>query len=180
MGLVVFYIMRLFFIEEKIIPTESTVGGANNIVVPREHQVPRNLGEASDLFYKSKAANAQEAHEAIRPTAISRHPESMSSYLDDEQFKLYELIWKRTISSQMQSAELDETSADISNKDKTIVLRANGSQLRFPGFFIYRDRNDDKILPDLDENENVDLEKADGEQHFTQPPPRYTLSLIHL
>ncbi len=124
--------------------------------------------------YKSKAANAQEAHEAIRPTAISRHPESMSSYLDDEQFKLYELIWKRTISSQMQSAELDETSADISNNDKTIVFRANGSQVRFPGFFIYRDRNDDKILPSLFENENVDLEKADGEQHFTQPPPRYT------
>ena len=124
--------------------------------------------------YKSKAANAQEAHEAIRPTAISRHPESVSSYLDNEQFKLYELIWKRTISSQMQSAELDETSADISNKDKTIVFRANGSQVRFPGFFIYRDRNDDKILPNLVENENVNLEKAYGEQHFTQPPPRYT------
>ncbi len=125
-------------------------------------------------IYKSKAANAQEAHEAIRPTAISRHPERMSSCLDDEQFKLYELIWKRTISSQMQSAELDETSADISNEDKTIVFRANGSQVRFPGFFIYRDRNDDKILPNLVENENIDLEKADGEQHFTQPPPRYT------
>jgi len=125
-------------------------------------------------IYKSKAANAQEAHEAIRPTAISRHPESISSYLDDEQFKLYELIWKRTISSQMQSAELDETSADIANKDKTIVFRANGSQVRFSGFFIYRDRNDDKILPNLDENENINLEKADGEQHFTQPPPRYT------
>ena len=124
--------------------------------------------------YKSKAANAQEAHEAIRPTAISRHPESVSSYLDNEQFKLYELIWKRTISSQMQSAELDETSADISNNDKTIVFRANGSQVRFPGFFIYRDRNDDKILPNLVENENVNLEKADSEQHFTQPPPRYT------
>ena len=104
----------------------------------------------------------------------SRHPESMTSYLDDEQFKLYELIWKRTISSQMQSAELNETSADISNKSKTIVFRANGSQVRFPGFFIYRDRNDDKILPNLVENENVGLEKTDGEQHFTQPPPRYT------
>ncbi len=131
--------------------------------IPQTHRV-----------YKSKAANAQEAHEAIRPTEISRHPESMSRFLDDEQFKLYELIWKRTISSQMQSAELDETSANISNKDKTIVFRANGSQVRFPGFFIYRDRNDDKILPNLVENENVELEKADGEQHFTQPPPRYT------
>ncbi len=125
-------------------------------------------------IYKSKAANAQEAHEAIRPTAISRHPEIMSSYLDSEQLKLYELIWRRTISSQMQSAELDETAADISNENKSIVFRANGSQVHFPGFFIYRDRDDDKILPHLIENENVGLEKTDGEQHFTQPPPRYT------
>ncbi len=125
-------------------------------------------------IYKSKAANAQEAHEAIRPTAISRHPESMTSYLDAEQLKLYELIWRRTISSQMQSAELDETAADISSENKTIVFRANGSQVHFPGFFIYRDRDDDKILPHLIENENVGLEKTDGEQHFTQPPPRYT------
>ena len=124
--------------------------------------------------YKSKAANAQEAHEAIRPTLISRDPENMSQYLDNEQLKLYELIWKRTISSQMQSAELDETAADISNKDMSIIFRANGSQVYFPGFFVYRDREDDKILPKLVENEDVDLEKADGEQHFTQPPPRFT------
>ena len=129
-------------------------------------QIPR--------VYKSKAANAQEAHEAIRPTSISRDPEDMSQYLDTEQLKLYELIWKRTISSQMQSAELDETSADISNKDMSIVFRANGSQVSFPGFFIYRDREDDKILPKLLENDKVNLQKADGEQHFTQPPPRYT------
>jgi DNA topoisomerase-1 len=124
--------------------------------------------------YKSKAANAQEAHEAIRPTSISRDPENISQYLDNEQLKLYELIWKRTISSQMQSAELDETAADISNKDMSIIFRANGSQVYFPGFFVYRDREDDKILPKLVENEDVDLEKADGEQHFTQPPPRFT------
>ena len=129
-------------------------------------QIPR--------VYKSRAANAQEAHEAIRPTSITRDPEDMSQYLDTEQLKLYELIWKRTISSQMQSAELDETSADISNKDMSIVFRANGSQVSFPGFFIYRDREDDKILPKLLENDKVDLQKADGEQHFTQPPPRYT------
>ena len=134
----------------------------------------KNIFLKSPRIYKSKAANAQEAHEAIRPTAISRHPESMSSYLDAEQLKLYELIWKRTISSQMQSAELDETAADISNENKSIVFRANGSQVHFPGFFIYRDRDDDKILPHLIENENVGLEKTDGEQHFTQPPPRYT------
>ena len=124
--------------------------------------------------YKSKAANAQEAHEAIRPTDISRDPESISGYLDAEQLKLYDLIWKRTISSQMQSAELDETSADISSKDGSIMFRANGSQVFFPGFYVYRDKEDDKLLPNFNEKENVDLSKVDSDQHFTQPPPRYT------
>tara|TARA_B110000261_G_scaffold44894_1_gene52645 strand:- start:4097 stop:6610 length:2514 start_codon:yes stop_codon:yes gene_type:complete len=124
--------------------------------------------------YKSKAANAQEAHEAIRPTEIGRDPESISNYLDNEQLKLYELIWKRTISSQMQSAELDETSADITSEDKTIAFRANGSQVYFPGFFVYKDKENDKILPNLIDGEKVDLEKVDSDQHFTQPPPRYT------
>ena len=124
--------------------------------------------------YKSKAANAQEAHEAIRPTDISRDPESISGYLDAEQLKLYDLIWKRTISSQMQSAELDETSADISSKDGSIMFRANGSQVFFPGFFVYRDKEDDRLLPDMNEKESVDLSKVESDQHFTQPPPRYT------
>ena len=124
--------------------------------------------------YKSKAANAQEAHEAIRPTLISRDPESISEFLDSDQNKLYELIWKRTISSQMQSAELDETAADITNQDHSIMFRANGSQVIFPGFYIYRDREDDRLLPKLIENEKVDLTDVKSEQHFTQPPPRYT------
>ena len=124
--------------------------------------------------YKSKAANAQEAHEAIRPTLISRDPESISQFLDSDQNKLYELIWKRTISSQMQSAELDETAADITNQDQSIKFRANGSQVIFPGFYIYRDREDDRLLPKLIENEKVDLNDVKSEQHFTQPPPRYT------
>jgi len=124
--------------------------------------------------YKSKAANAQEAHEAIRPTLISRDPESISEFLDSDQNKLYGLIWKRTISSQMQSAELDETAADITNQDQSIIFRANGSQVIFPGFYIYRDREDDRLLPKLIENEKVDLTDVKSEQHFTQPPPRYT------
>ena len=124
--------------------------------------------------YKSKAANAQEAHEAIRPTLISRDPESISEFLDSDQNKLYALIWKRTISSQMQSAELDETAADITNQDQSIIFRANGSQVIFPGFYIYRDREDNRLLPKLIENEKVDLIDVKSEQHFTQPPPRYT------
>ena len=128
-------------------------------------QIPR--------IYKSRAANAQEAHEAIRPTSINRDPDSISKYLDEEQKKLYELIWKRTISSQMESAQLDETSADILNEDGSIMFRANGSQVHFQGFFIYRDREEDKILPNLIENEDVISDNPSGEQHFTQPPARY-------
>ena len=134
-----------------------------------ENYIPPN-----PRVYKSKAANAQEAHEAIRPTLISRDPESISEFLDSDQNKLYELIWKRTISSQMQSAELDETAADITNQDQSIIFRANGSQVIFPGFYIYRDREDDRLLPKLIENEKVDLIDVKSEQHFTQPPPRYT------
>ena len=74
----------------------------------------------------------------------------------------------------MQSAELDETSADITSEDKTIAFRANGSQVYFPGFFVYKDKENDKILPNLIDGEKVDLEKVDSDQHFTQPPPRYT------
>ena len=134
----------------------------------------KNYIPQNPRIYKSKAANAQEAHEAIRPTTISRDPDSISKYLDTEQLKLYDLIWKRTISSQMQSAELDETAADISNQDQTVTFRANGSQVIFPGFFIYRDREDDRLLPNFVENESVNLIDLKSEQHFTQPPPRYT------
>ena len=141
----------------------------------------------SPRIYKSKAANAQEAHEAIRPTNFDLDPKSISSFLDKDQFKLYDLIWKRTISSQMQSAELDKTSVDITSNDMNIVFRVNGSQIYFPGFLkIYKegidennldkiDENEDsKIIPPLKENENLSLNSCENLQHFTQPPPRYT------
>ena len=131
--------------------------------------IPKN-----QRVYKSKAANSQEAHEAIRPTEISRHPKTLIKFLDSDQLKVYELIWKRTISSQMQSAELDETSVDISNFDNSIAFRANGSQIKFPGFYVYRENETDKILPNLVEKENVDIIKVEKEQHFTQPPARYS------
>tara|TARA_B100002051_G_scaffold271432_1_gene306146 strand:- start:2174 stop:4732 length:2559 start_codon:yes stop_codon:yes gene_type:complete len=131
--------------------------------------IPSNI-----RIYKSKAANAQEAHEAIRPTEISRDPSSISNYLDNEQLKLYDLIWKRTISSQMESATLDETSVDISSKDNSIIFRANGSQIKFPGFYLYRDKEDEKILPELLDNEKLKLNEVSSDQHFTQPPPRYS------
>ncbi len=142
----------------------------NEIVIRHgENYIPEK-----QRFYKSKAANAQEAHEAIRPTDISRDPDSLSSYLDGEQFKLYELIWKRTMSSQMESMALDETTVDISSEENSITFRANGSQIFFPGFYIYRDKKEEKILPNLLEGEKLNLIKVDTEQHFTQPPSRFT------
>ena len=138
--------------------------------------------------YKTKAANAQEAHEAIRPTAIARDPKEMQPFLDHDQFRLYELIWKRTIASQMQSAELDQTGVDITTKNGDAVLRANGQVMVFDGFLsVYRESVDEtadgdgdagdessKLLPDLTEDEALTTGTVIPEQHFTQPPPRFT------
>ena len=138
----------------------------------------------SPRIYKTKAANAQEAHEAIRPTDITRDPEAMRSFLDHDQFRLYELIWKRTISSQMQSAELDQTGVDITDPAGTVTLRANGQVMVFDGYLsVYMESQDDKdekdetrsnLLPEMKEGENLDTQNVSPEQHFTQPPPRFT------
>ena len=138
--------------------------------------------------YKTKAANAQEAHEAVRPTAIARDPKEMQPFLDHDQFRLYELIWKRTIASQMQSAELDQTGVDITTKNGDAVLRANGQVMVFDGFLsVYRESVDEtadgdgdagdesgKLLPDLANGEALTTGTVTPEQHFTQPPPRFT------
>ena len=141
--------------------------------------------------YKSRAANAQEAHEAIRPTDISRRPEDIARFLDDDQRKLYDLVWRRTMASQMQSAEIDQTGADIVDRAGKVTLRASGSVIVFEGFLsIYRESRDDangpgpaggkgddddrKFLPPLASGEPLGLKDSKAEQHFTQPPPRYT------
>ena len=153
-------------------------------------QIFRAFGEKylspSPRMFKTKAKNAQEAHEAIRPTDASRTPERMKRYLTAEQLKLYDLIWKRTLASQMASAELERTTADITatGKDgKDYTLRATGQVLRFDGFLkLYREGTDDgddgsddsRRLPALSEGEAVAAEKIEAKQHFTEPPPRYT------
>jgi DNA topoisomerase-1 len=131
--------------------------------------------------YITKAKNAQEAHEAIRPTDISRLPQLMSKYLDEEQIKLYDLIWKRMLSSQMESAVLDQVVATIISSDGYAVARANGSTVAFEGFYkLYRESKDDeqdeegRILPVMEKGEDLGLNAVDSEQHFTQPPPRYS------
>ena len=137
---------------------------------------------ASINIFKSKVKNAQEAHEAIRPTELSLDPSSVRNYLDDDQFKLYDLIWKRTISSQMSNAIYDQMSVNISCQDNKTKLRATGSQIKFDGFLkIYSEGNDDindddnkQILPDLKENEQLSVINIEESQHFTEPAPRYS------
>ena len=124
-----------------------------------------------------KAKNAQEAHEAIRPTDINRSPESMKKYLSTDQHNLYNLIWSRALSSQMESVKFDRKTIVIESQDKLNVFKANGSVIKFDGFLklynIDDENNDEKILPDVEKG-SVSLDKFIDEQHFTQPPPRYS------
>ena len=131
--------------------------------------------------YTSKAKNAQEAHEAIRPTAFDRTPEEVSRYVDADAARLYELIWKRAIASQMESAELERTTVDVASADKKIVLRATGTVTLFDGFLtLYQEGKDDETdedgsrLPKVKEGENAKVENVVPAQHFTEPPPRYS------
>jgi DNA topoisomerase-1 len=135
----------------------------------------------SPVAYRSTAKNAQEAHEAIRPTSIARTPESVAPYLSDEQRKLYEMIWKRALSCQMTAAKFDTVAVDFSVAGADNVFRATGQTMVFPGFYaVYHEDEDDateeedRRLPPLDKGDTVPLLKLYGEQHFTQPPPRYS------
>jgi DNA topoisomerase I len=135
----------------------------------------------SPIMYKTKAKNAQEAHEAIRPTDISRTPASVRQYLNDEQFKLYEMIWKRTLACQMTQAKFDAVSVDLAIGGEATLFRASGQTLVFPGFIaVYMEGIDDEEeekeakLPHLEVGEVLDVEKIYGDQHFTEPPPRYS------
>ncbi len=130
--------------------------------------------------YKNKSKNAQEAHEAIRPTVSKQLPEDLNKKLTPEQAKLYSLIWKRTISSQMIPATLDTVAVDLSC-GKGNIFRANGSVITNPGFLgVYHEdeddvsADDDKMLPKMKVGDLVDLINIIGQQHFTEPPPRYT------
>ena len=133
--------------------------------------------------YTAKAKNAQEAHEAIRPTDLTRLPKDMARFLNAEQAKLYELVWKRTMASQMASAKIERTVVDVkaTNSGKTAMLRANGSVVKFDGFLkLYQvpksegDKDDEKRLPPISENEKLSRESIDATQHHTEPPARYS------
>ena len=124
--------------------------------------------------YKTKSANAQEAHEAIRPTSINRTPDSIKSFLDDDQFKLYDLIWKRTVASQMSESVNKKTTIITSSENEKYKFKSDYDELTFDGFKkLFPEKESDK-MPSISEDDIVDLSKVDKEQKFTQHPPRYS------
>ncbi len=140
-----------------------------------------NLPETPNV-YKTKSKNAQEAHEAIRPTSILNEPAAIKEHLTKDQFKLYELIWKRTLSCQMIHATINTMAVDLAAGSEQNLFRANGSSIETPGFMaVYQEdvddakaSDDEKMLPALVEGNEINLLKIRPEQHFTEPPPRYS------
>jgi len=164
-----------------------------NEAVAEIRQVIGNMYGAEALpesprAYKTKSKNAQEAHEAIRPTSAAITPERLAGKIDNDQFKLYSLIWKRAVASQMEAAVYDTVAVDLvpgtnaKREGSTAVLRANGSTLVKPGYIaVYKEGQDDaveddndRILPAMEVGDQVALLALRGEQHFTEPPPRYS------
>jgi DNA topoisomerase-1 len=141
-----------------------------------EDQVPKE-----PRTFKTKAKNAQEAHEAIRPTSAMRHPDELKHALKDEQYKLYNIIWKRAVASQMIHATIDTVGVTLYVPGDH-RFRANGSTITDPGFLMVyeeglddgKEKETDRLLPPLSENEKLPLNDVKGEQHFTEPPPRYS------
>jgi len=124
--------------------------------------------------YKTKSANAQEAHEAIRPTSISKTPDSIKSFLDDDQFKLYDLIWKRTVASQMTESINKKTTIITSSENEKYKFKSDYDELTFDGYKKLFPEKESESMPPVSESDIVDLDKLNKEQKFTQHPPRYS------
>jgi DNA topoisomerase-1 len=161
---------------------------ADEAIAAIRRQISRDHGERylpdGPRSYQTRAKNAQEAHEAIRPTDIARLPREVLRYVEAEQAKLYELIYRRTLASQMESAELERTTADITAKvgARVLELRATGTVVKFDGFLkLYQEGRDDaeddeesRRLPQMSAGENLEKRAIAATQHFTEPPPRYS------
>jgi DNA topoisomerase-1 len=161
--------------------TDGIDMGPEAVMAARD-EIKRRFGAAyvpdSPRMYKNKAKNAQEAHECIRPTEMGAAPDSLK--LEPDQRKLYDLIWKRTIASQMAAARLERTTVDVASADAQVELRATGQVVLFDGFLkVYEEGRDDEDddegrLPQIMQGEPAEKRSITPEQHFTQPPPRYT------
>ena len=160
---------------------------SNEAIETSRNWIQSNLGDkylpAAPRIYKTKAKNAQEAHEAIRPIDPTLAPESVKSSLENDFYRLYDLIWKRTIACQMENVVIDSVAAIIDSDDKKYSFKANGSTIVFDGFYrIYKEGQDDtkdedadsKMLPPLNEGDDTSVEEVTPNQHFTEPPPRFS------
>jgi DNA topoisomerase I len=168
--------------------TDSTRVSNDALAEVREY-IPQHFGKEylpeTANFYKSKQKGAQEAHEAIRPTSVMRHPDEIQKYLKEDEFKVYKLIWQRFVASQMNPAIFDQTTVDIdaSKGNESYRFRVTGSVMKFDGFLkVYeeskegKDEEDEALkhkLPALNEGQKLTLKELKPEQHFTEPPPRY-------
>ena len=158
---------------------------APEAIVQTRELIEKNYGKKylpdAQRVYTSKAINSQEAHEAIRPTDVSRLPKEIAPKLDADMAALYDLIWKRMVASQMENAVFDQTSIDFETSDKYAGLRATGTVLKFDGYQkLYEEGQDDeqdeeeKRLPKVTKNDVFGIDEVKPEQHFTEPPPRYS------
>ncbi|MEK7159161.1 MAG: type I DNA topoisomerase, partial [Patescibacteria group bacterium] len=152
---------------------------ANEFLTSCHDYIKKNIGEEyapkTVRRFKTTSKGAQEAHEAIRPTHANFSPDEIKQYLDDKQFKLYQLIWSRTVAGQMNEAIIASKTVDIVDNKNHATFRANGQTIKFDGFLkIYSTETKETLLPDLNVGETVELEEIKPTQHFTEPPARYT------
>ncbi|MBG76758.1 MAG: DNA topoisomerase 1 [Alphaproteobacteria bacterium MarineAlpha5_Bin12] len=164
--------------------TDSIIMSKTAIDEIREY-IKTNFGDSylpeHSRIYKSKAKNAQEAHECVRPTSILRKPDEIKKSLREDEFKLYDLIWKRSLSSQMESAIINQVSIKIKSSDNNDYFKATGSTIKFDGMIKvyqeYKEKNNEENenrLPVLQKNDKLNLTNLEKKQHFTQPAPRYS------
>lgn len=156
----------------------DSVNLSEKFLTDAKETITKEYGEKYSLekprIYHSKSKNAQEAHEAVRPTEAMRTPDLVEPFLDKNQFKLYDLIWRRAVASQMAPAELNAAGIDIQT-DKNIGFRATGQTIVFDGFLkLYTDRAKENILPKVTVGEKLTCDELKPEQHFTEPPSRYS------
>ncbi len=156
----------------------DAVSLSEKFLVEAKETIGKNFGKKYQLdaprLYNNKSKNAQEAHEAVRPTEAMRTPESVEQYLDRQQFRLYDLIWRRAMATQMAPAELNATTIDINSKND-YKFRANGQTIVFDGFLkLFPDRTKENLLPVTKKGEALTCNELKPEQHFTEPPARYS------
>lgn len=164
-GLITYMRTDAVNLSEKFLQEAKDLIGAN---FGKEYQL------SAPRFYTNKSKNAQEAHEAVRPTEVARTPESVEPFLDRNQFRLYDLIWRRAVATQMAPAELNATVIELSSHNG-YTFRANGQIIHFDGFLkLFPDKTKENLLPQVAKDESLNCDELKPEQHFTEPPARYS------